>query len=100
VSETIGAFGNGAGGFFSYTYTVSGLPSSDFGFNPSTLSTGQVTGPGGISGTAAYGSTYSSSKSTTGRMTGSLAVMFASIGKASPFPRGRAAEEWAPSANR
>jgi hypothetical protein len=100
VSETVAVFRGGKGGSFEHSYTVSGLPSSDFTFNTSKLSNGQVKGAGGISGNATYRSTHSSTKGTTGRMTGSLVVTFASIGKMSPFPRSRAAEEWALSANR
>ena len=100
VSETIDVFRYDKDGSFDHSYTVSGLPSSDFQFDPSTLNAGEVTGAGAISGTATYSSTYSSSRLTTGRMRGNLAVTFASIGRASPFPRGRAAEEWSPDANR
>jgi hypothetical protein len=99
VSETIDVFRNWNGGFYTHTYTVSGLPSSDFTLDTSTLSTGQVKGAGGISGTATYNSTHSSTQLTVGRMGGSLAVTFASIGKVTPFPSSRAAEEWAPKAN-
>ena len=96
VSETIDAFSGKPGAFIYHTYTVSGLPSSDFTLNPSTLSSGHVIGGGGISGSATYTSTGSSTEYTVGRMAGSLAVTFASIGRATPFPSSRAAKAWAP----
>jgi hypothetical protein len=99
VTETIDAFNDGNAGFFQYSYTVSGLPSSDFTLNPSTLNRGHVIGAGGISDTATYTSKHSSTIGTTGRMSGSLAVTFASIGRATPFPISRAAQEWGPKAN-
>jgi hypothetical protein len=90
VSETITVSGEWA----TYIYTVSGLPSSDYTLNPSTLSTAHVKGGGGISGTATYNSTQSSAKLTTGRMGGSLAVTFASIGKVTVFPNSQAAKQF------
>lgn len=95
VSEEFEVSSNGGGWVFDHTYTVSGLPSSDYSLNTKRLNSGTVKGAGGISGTAKYSSKGSSSRQTTGKMTGSLAVTFASIGKVVAFPTksGRAANQ-------
>lgn len=76
-----------------HTYTVSKLPSSDYSFNSKTLNKATVHGGGGISGTATYTSPGHSSRHTTGTMSGSLAVTYASIGKITAFPKKRAAKQ-------
>ncbi len=74
-----------------YSYLVTGLPTSDYRVG-SRLSSAQVTGAGGISGTATYTGTRRASTSghmtSRGSVTGSLAVRMAPIGLVTPFARG------------
>lgn len=74
-----------------YSYLVTGLPSSDYKVG-SRLSSAKVTGAGGISGTATYsgtkGSSTSGRKNSRGRLAGSLAVRMAPIGLVTPLARG------------
>lgn len=89
VSEEIEVSKGGTDWAVDHTFTVSGLPSSDYAINTTkNLKQATVKGSGDISGGATYSSKKSSSHQTTGPMKGSLAVTFASIGKVVPFPSG------------
>jgi hypothetical protein len=71
-----------------YSYIVTGLPSSDYKVGPK-LSRAKVTGAGGILGTASYSGTRGAAgKVSRGTITGSLAVTMAPIGRVRPFATG------------
>lgn len=70
---------------FTYTYSVSREPSSDYKVG-SKLSTAKVIGAGGIKGTATYSG--SKSKNSFGKLKGTLRVTMAAIGPVSPFGSG------------
>lgn len=76
---------------FTHTFSIRGLPSSDYSLNKAKLNSATVKGAGGIRGTAKYTSSQSSSHQTKGKMSGSLAVTLASIGPVTAFKNGRPA---------
>jgi hypothetical protein len=84
-----------------YSYLVTGLPSSDYRVG-SRLSTAKVTGGGGISGTATYSGTKGAStprhSHSKGTVAGILAVTMAAIGRVTPFAKGarRAGQSFTP----
>jgi hypothetical protein len=96
VTETIddsGRVGGPVAWSFEHSFIVRGLPSSDYKLSTTHLNTATVKGAGGITGTATYSSTKSSSHKTTGTMKGSLAAPFVSIGKLNAFPKTRSATQ-------
>lgn len=78
---------------FTHSFSVRGLPGSDYSLNKAKLNSATVKGTGGITGTAKYSSKHSSSHQTRGTISGSLAVTLASIGKVTAFKNGRPAQQ-------
>ena len=77
---------------FTHTFSVRGLPGSDYSLNKAKLNSATVKGTGGITGRAKY-SSKSRAPPDRGTISGSLAVTLASIGKVTPFPNGRPAKQ-------
>jgi hypothetical protein len=92
VTETIQKEPNGNGWAFLYTYYAKNLPATDYKIGPG-LKTASITGADAISGSAKYTSKKTGKHKTTGTISGSLAVTFASIGQVKAFPKPRRAEQ-------
>ncbi len=93
VEEQVEVAPAGDGWEFTHSFMVRDLPSSDYTLNKSKLNAATVKGAGGITGTATYSSKKSSPHRTTGKMSGSLAVTMAAIGKVTAFPSPRYARQ-------
>jgi hypothetical protein len=78
--------GGGYAWTFGYTYEAANEPTSDY--TVTGISGATVTGASGISGTAKYTATKTTSHHhSNGHLTGSLSVSMATIGKVSPFAK-------------
>jgi hypothetical protein len=93
VSEEIDVSNTGNGWAFDHKFTASRAPTSDYKLNTSKLNSATVKGADGITGKATYSSKKSSKHDTVGKMSGSLAVTFGTIGKVKAFPSSRGAKQ-------
>jgi hypothetical protein len=87
VIETVSVFRAGALFYYKSTIRLADLPSLDYKFAHN-LSTATITGAKPIHGTANYSGSKAAGNSSSGKLNGNLAVMFASIGAVNPFVHG------------
>lgn len=89
VSEQIEVERSTRKSFIAYSYVVTGEPAQDYKVAPNLLSA-NVTGAGGISGTATYSAkaTLGNNCCSIGTLNGRLAVTMPAIGRVRPFAKG------------